>query len=131
MSGANTERKNRQMLRKVPLISSVAKKTVTQRWLQIMIMEPKQATHYNYFVIFSLLCSCHVTDMLKKLELRLLVVIILFKMKFGHTQISVPKIGKPIRKIACVNPCMYTIYITCLLYIFIIYTYYFELCYYL
>ena len=33
-------------------ISIVAKKTVTQRWLQIMIMEPKQATHYNYFVVF-------------------------------------------------------------------------------
>ena len=48
-------------------ISTVAKKTVTQRWLQIMIMEPKQATHYNYFVVFSLLCLCYVTDMIKKL----------------------------------------------------------------
>ena len=54
-----------------------------------MIMEPKQTTHYNYFVIFSLLCSCHVTDMIKKLELRLLL-IILFKIEFGYARISVP-----------------------------------------
>ena len=90
---------------KSALITNVAKKTVTQRWLQITIMEPKQATNYNYFVIFSL-CSCYVTDMLKKLKLRLLVVIILVKIEFGHTQISAPKIGKPIRKTACINPCL-------------------------
>ena len=30
----------------------------------IMIMEPKKATQYNYFVVFSLLCSCYVTDMI-------------------------------------------------------------------
>ena len=52
-----------------------------------MIMEPKEATHYYYFVVL-LLCSCFVTDMLKKLELRLLLVIILFNIEFGHTQIS-------------------------------------------
>ena len=37
-----------------------------------MIMEPKQATRYNYFFFyFSLLCSYYATDMIKrKLELR-------------------------------------------------------------
>ena len=85
-------------------ISNVAKKIVTQRWLQIMILELKQTTHYNYYVIFSLSCSCYVADVIKKLELRLLIVIILFKIEFGHAQISVPKIGKPIPKIACINP---------------------------
>ena len=73
-----------------------------------MIMEPKQATHYNYFVIFLLSCLCYVTDMLKKLELHLLVVIILFKIEFGLTQISVPKFSKPIWKTACINPCSHT-----------------------
>ena len=63
-----------------------------------MIMEPKQATHYNCFVVFSLLCSYYVTNIIKKLELRLLVVIILFKIEFGYAQINVPKI-------ACINPC--------------------------
>ena len=33
-------------------ISIAAKKTVTQRWLQIMIMEPKKTTQYNCFVVF-------------------------------------------------------------------------------
>ena len=64
-------------------ISIAAKKTVTQRWLQIMIMEPKKSTQYNCFVVFHFLCSYYVTDMIKKLELCLLVVIILFKIEFG------------------------------------------------
>ena len=86
-------------------ISIVAKKTVTQRWLKIMIMESKQATNYNYFVVFVLSCSYYVTDIIK-LELCLLVVIILFKIEFGHTQISVPKIGTPMSKTASINPCV-------------------------
>ena len=44
--------------------------------------------------------------MIKKLKLRLLVVIILFKIEVGHAQISVPKIGKPMSKTACINSCM-------------------------
>ena len=52
-------------------ISIATKKTVTQRWLQIMIMEPKQTTRYNYlfcfFVIMFILCYWYDK---KKLELR-------------------------------------------------------------
>ena len=88
-------------------ISIIAKKIVTQRWLQVMIVDLKQTTHYNYYVIFSLSCSCYVADMIKKLELCLLVVIILFKIEFGHAQISVPKIGKPMPKVACITLCTY------------------------
>ena len=69
-----------------------------------MIIEPKQATHYNCFV-FLLLGSYYVTDMTKKLELCLLVFRILIKTEFKHIQISVPKIGKPMSKISCINPC--------------------------
>ena len=58
----------------------------------------------NNFVVFPLLCSYYVND-IKKLELHLLVVIILFKMEFGHVQIGVPKIGEPMTKTACINPC--------------------------
>ena len=68
-----------------------------------MIMEPKQATHYNHFDVFSLLCSHYVIDMIKKLELHLLVDIISFKIEFGHIRISVPKIGTPMLKTACIN----------------------------
>ena len=85
-------------------IGIVAIKTVTQRWLQVMLMEPKQATHCNYFNVFSLLCSYYVIDMIKKLELGLLVVIILFKIEFGYAQISVSEIGTPMSKTACINP---------------------------
>ena len=55
-----------------------------------MIMEPKQATNYNYFVVFLLLCLRYVADMIKKLEFCLLVVIILFQIEFGHAQIINP-----------------------------------------
>ena len=48
ISGANTEEKVDVSGEKSAQISIVAKKTVTQRWFQIMIMESKQATHYNY-----------------------------------------------------------------------------------
>ena len=69
-----------------------------------MIMDRKQATHYNYFVHFSLLCLCYNADMIKALELPLLVVIILFKIELGHTQVSEPKIGILMPKTACINP---------------------------
>ena len=63
-----------------------------------MIMEPKQAMLYNYFDVFLLLYSYCVINMIKKLELHLLVDIILFKTEFGYVQISVPKIGTPMLK---------------------------------
>ena len=44
--------------------------------------------------------------MIKKLELHITVdFFVLIKIKFGHTQISVPKIGIPMSKTACINPC--------------------------
>ena len=58
----------------------------------------------NNFVVFSLLCSYYVNDIIKKLQFHLLVVIILFKTEFGHAQKTVPKIGKLVLKTACFNP---------------------------
>ena len=43
-------------------------------------------------------------DLIEKLELHLMVVSVLLKIKFGHAQISVPKIGIPMSKTACINP---------------------------
>ena len=63
-----------------------------------MIMDPKQATHLSY-TINLLFFRYYVRVML-------LVVIILFKIEVRHAQISVPKIGKPISKTACINSCM-------------------------
>ena len=73
-----------------------------------MIMDLKQATHLSYTInlLFFRYYVRVVTDMIKKLKLRLLVVIILFKIEVGHAQISVPKIGKPMSKTACINSCM-------------------------
>ena len=52
------------MVRKVPKLA-LQPKILTQ----IMVMGPKQAVRYNYFVVFWLLCSYYVTDVIKKLEL--------------------------------------------------------------
>ena len=45
-----------------------------------------------------------IADLIKKLELRLMIVSVLHEIKFGHAQISVPKIGIPMSKTACINP---------------------------
>ena len=57
----------------------------------------------HLFYIFSLLCSDYVADLIKKLELCLTVVSVLLKIRFGHAQISVPKIGIPMLKTACIG----------------------------
>ena len=49
----------------------------------------------HLFYTFSLLCSAYVADLIKKMELCLTVVSILLKIRFGHAQISVLKIGIP------------------------------------
>ena len=38
------------------------------------------------------------------MELRLTVVSVLLRIRFGHAQISVPEIGIPMSKTACINP---------------------------
>ena len=58
----------------------------------------------HLFFIFSLLCSQYVTDLIKKLELRVMVASVLLKIKFRHAQINVPNIGAPMSKTACFNP---------------------------
>ena len=58
----------------------------------------------HFFVIFFLLCSHYVADLLKKLEWCLMVVSVLLKNNFGQAQISVPKIGIPMSKTVCINP---------------------------
>ena len=61
----------------------------------------------HLFIIFSLLCSHYVIDLIKKLEKRLMVVSIFLKIKFRHAQMSVPKIGILMSKTASINPCYY------------------------
>ena len=39
-----------------------------------------------------------------------MVVLALPKIKFGHAQISVPKIGIPMSKTTCINPCMWKLF---------------------
>ena len=91
-------------------ISIVAKKTAIERWQQIMIMGPnKLHITINLFFCYYVYYYCYATDMIKKLELLLLVVIILFKIEFGHTQISVSIISKPMLKTVCINPCWWSL----------------------
>ena len=78
-------------------ISVVAKMIIKQGWSEIIIMKHKQAIHYTCFFIFSLLClynwsiytlylffifsllCLYVTNLIKKLELSLLVTFIFNK----------------------------------------------------
>ena len=54
-----------------------------------MLMGSEQAMHYNYLVVFSLLCSYYVTDMIKKnWNCRLLVVI---RFNMGTPKLVCPK----------------------------------------
>ena len=50
-----------------------------------------------------LLFSHYVAGLIKKLEFCLMVVSDLLKIKFGHAQISVPKIGIPMSKTAFIS----------------------------
>ena len=84
--------------------SFLTNKIAKQWWPNIIIKESKQNLHF--FVIFFLLCSHYVADLLKKLKLCLMVVSVLLKNKFGHAQIRVPKISIPMSKTACINLCI-------------------------
>ena len=75
-------------------------KITTQWWPNITIKESKQIILYIYFSF-----SCYYVHIMlliwqKKMKLFLMVVSVLFKIKFGHAQIIVPKIGMPISKTA-------------------------------
>ena len=69
----------------------------------LSLRSPNDTLHL--FFIFSLLFSHYVADLIKKLELHLMVASVVLKIKFGPAQISVPKIGTPMSKTACINPC--------------------------
>ena len=60
----------------------------------------KVQTNYtlHLFFIFLLLCLHYIADLIKKLQLHLMIVSVLLEIKFGHAQISVPKIGLPMSK---------------------------------
>ena len=95
-------------MRKVPKLA-LANKISTQWWPNIIIKESKQTIHDIYFVImFLLLCLHYIRCWFdQKLELRLRIVSVLLKVKFGDNQISVPtKIGIPMLKTACINLCL-------------------------
>ena len=79
-----------------------ADQIATQWWPDIITEELKHTLHLFFFS--SVLCSQYVADFMKRLELCLMVVSVLLKTKFVSTQISVPKIGKPMSKTACINP---------------------------
>ena len=67
------------------------------------ILSLRSPVSYLFF-IFSWLCSHYDADLIKKMELRLMTVSVLLKIKFRHAQISVPKIGIRMSKTVCSTP---------------------------
>ena len=63
---------------------------------------PLRNLNYTLHLFFTINLCCY---LIKKQELGSMVVSVLLKIKFGHTQISVPKIGKSRLKTVCINPC--------------------------
>ena len=61
----------------------------------LSLLRPNIIINYllHLIFIFSLLCSHYAADLIKKLELTLMVASVLIKTKFGYASISVPKIG--------------------------------------
>ena len=67
-------------------------------------MESKQAICYIYFLISVIIFVLYYWFDKKKLELRLLVILIVIKVKYGHDQVSMPKVGIPVLKTPYINP---------------------------
>ena len=66
-------------------------------------MKYKQAIHQIFFY-FPVIMFIYVTDLIKKLDYVYWLLLFLIMIKFGHAKISVPKIGIPMSKTACINP---------------------------
>ena len=97
-SGVNTERKVDIGCEKGTQISIFANKIARQ------VRSPNGVQiHFIYFSFSHYYVQ--IADLIKKLELCLMVVSVLLKIEFGHTQISVPKICILMLKIACINHC--------------------------
>ena len=62
-------------------------------------------TLYLLFFFWSL-CLYYVTDLIKKLDYVYWLLLFLIRIKFGHAQISVTKIGIPMSETVCINPWM-------------------------
>ena len=84
-------------------ISIAAKKIVTQGRPEIMIMKYKRAIHY---ICFFSLHHVHVMLLIWSKNWIYVYYLLLFliSFKFGHTQISVPKVGILMSKTGCINP---------------------------
>ena len=62
-------------------------------------------TLYLLFFFWSL-CLYYVTDLIKKLDYVYWLLLFLVRIKFGHAQITVTKIGIPMSETVCINPWM-------------------------
>ena len=66
-------------------------------------MKYKQAIHQIFFY-FPVIMFIYVTDLIKELDYVYWLLLFLIMIKLGHAKISVPKIGIPMSKTACINP---------------------------
>ena len=64
-------------------------------------------SEYGHFSGSTIHYTYYITDMVKKLEVCLLLVLILVKIKFRQGQISMPKIGTPMSIAVCIDPWLY------------------------
>ena len=89
LAGVNTERKSTHRLRKVPkLVFSLLRLHYNDDPM-LSLRSPNKLT-LHLFIIFSLLCSHYVTDLIKKLEMRLMVVSVL-GLNLGKPKLVCPK----------------------------------------
>ena len=61
---------------------------------------PLRNPNYTLHLYITIPLCCY---LIKKLELGLMVVSVLLKIKFRHAQISMPNIGIPMSKTVCIN----------------------------
>ena len=81
-SGVNTEKKVHIDCKKGAQICILANKIATQWWPNIITKESKQTIHYIYFLFSCYYVHIMFADLIKNMELQLMVVSVLLKIKF-------------------------------------------------
>ena len=99
-SGVNTERKSTHWFWKMYPNSILTKKIAMQWWLNIIYKESCFNFLFSCYYVHIMLLSSKTGIVFKGSSS-------FTKIKFGCTQISVPKIIIPVLKTACINPCYF------------------------
>ena len=83
----------------------MTKEIVTQGWFEIMIIKYKQAIPYIWFLFSRYYVYIMLLIWSKSWNYVYWLLLFLTRIKFGHAEISVPKIGILMSKIVCIDSC--------------------------